>query len=70
MIGIETHRITALNYESGSILINEHGQKFKVTRNTKAIVLLEPYEGKRPPTHFVFMGQIPGEAAELPGTVD
>lgn len=68
MIGIEPHRITALNYETDSILINEHDQKFKVTRNTKAIVLIEPYEGKRPATHFAYMGQLPDEAPELPGT--
>jgi hypothetical protein len=70
MIAIQPHRITALNYESGSILVNEDGQKFRLTRNTKAVVLMEPYEGKRPPSHFVFMGEVPGESAELPGTVD
>jgi hypothetical protein len=70
MIAIQPHRITALSYESGSILVNEDGQKFRVTRNTKAIVMLEPYEGKRPASHFVFMGEIPGESPELPGTPD
>jgi hypothetical protein len=59
MIAIEPQRITALNYESGDILINEHGQKFKVIRNTKAIVIVEPFEGKRKASHFAYMGELP-----------
>ena len=64
MIAIEPQRITALNYETGSIFINEDGQKFMVVRNTKAVVMLKPYEGRQKPTYFAFMGKLPDSPAD------
>jgi hypothetical protein len=64
MIAIEPQRVTALNYETGSIFINEDGQKFRVVRNTKAVVMLEPYEGRRKATYFAFMGPLPEQPTD------
>lgn len=64
MIAIEPQRITALNIESGSILVNEDNQKFRVLHNTKAVVTLEPYEGKRKATYFAYMGQLPEQPTD------
>jgi hypothetical protein len=64
MIAIEPQRVTALNYETGSILVNEDGQKFRVVRNTRAVIMIEPYEGRQKATFFAFMGQLPEQPTD------
>lgn len=61
MLTMESHRFTPLALVKGQIAINEDGQKFRVTYNLVQVVSLVPYDGKKQPTFFCYMGAIPNE---------
>ena len=61
MITVESHRTTPLALVKGQIVVNEDGQRFKVVRNLVQVITLEPYDGKKQPTFFCFMGTVPDE---------
>ncbi len=64
LIAIEPFRITMLTPQPGDICKNEHGQKFKLKINSQKLVTLEPYEGKKKASFFVYMGKLLGEDEE------
>lgn len=59
MIPVEPYRFTPLSLKSGDVVTNELAQKFKVKLNSEKLVLLEPYEGKKPAIQLCFMGELP-----------
>ena len=59
LIAIEPFRIAMLTPQPGDICKNEHSQKFKLIISSQKLVTLEPYEGKRKATFFVYMGKLP-----------
>ena len=63
MILVEPFRFSLL-IEKGAIVVNEDLQKFKVILNSQKVIKLETYDGKKPPTMFVFMGNIPESPGE------
>lgn len=61
LMGLEPFRISMLTPRPGDIGLNEHGQKFKLMISSEKMITVEPYEGKKKPTFFVYTGKLPDE---------
>lgn len=64
LIAMEPFRISLLTPNRGDIGINEHGQKFKLLISSEKMITIEPYEGKRKPSFFIYTGKLPGDDQE------
>ena len=61
MILREPNRVAPLCLEKGTIVVNEDGQKFRVVLNSLKVIGYEPYAGKKQPTWFCYMGDLPSD---------